>query len=385
MKLVFLLLAAWSAAAQQESSYRIVREGSDWVRIDGGFLPARSGLTVVAPGRVSTHGESRDDVSYIIKRRVKARSFAAAKALLTGRAVRHSVVAGKTVLVVTSQGPRVTAEVELRVPKALPETAFQVVDGMVSAFDLSGRVRVNSRAGAVRMDRILGSLVAQTGGGEIRLGRIAGSIRIQSGGGGISIDGAGSSTVIETAGGEVYVGEAIGPVSAVTGGGNIQIERAFAPVDARTRGGLVEIGRVDGLVRANTTGGAIHIESARGAQCDAGSGPIHLDMVSGQLRAVTQRGSIVAGISPERIRDSYLNTTAGDITVLLPSNIAVTVQAENEAAGALARIFSDFPEIRVLRLPSIGTPLAARGAINGGGPVLRLSASGGIIHLKRNE
>ncbi|MFN7937923.1 MAG: hypothetical protein U0R19_31630 [Bryobacteraceae bacterium] len=385
MKLALFLLAALSAAGQHDSSYRIVREGNDWVRIDGGFLPSGAGLTVIAPGRVNTQGEWRDDVSYIVKRRVRARSFAAAKAMLSSPAVRHSVVSGRSVLAVASQGPRVSTEVELRVPRSLPETAFQVVDGAISAFDLGGAVRVNARAGSVRMDRISGSLTAQTGGGEIRLGRVAGAIRIQSGGGGISIDGAGSSTVIETAGGEVFVGEAMGPVSAVTGGGNIQIERAFAQVDARTRGGLVEIGRAEGQVRANTTGGAIHIRAARGADCDSGSGPIRLDSVSGRLRAATQLGSIVAGISPERIRDSYLNTSAGDITVLLPSNIAVTVQAENEAAGAMARIFSDFPEIRVLRLPSMGTPLAARGAINGGGPVLRLSATGGIIHLKRHE
>ncbi|MBL8221772.1 MAG: hypothetical protein JNL62_21225 [Bryobacterales bacterium] len=385
MKLLLLLLASWCAAGQTENTYRIVREGNYWVRVDGGFLTARGPLTVVAPGKVHTQGESREDISYTVKRRVRARSYAAAKAMLAAPAVRSFTASGRHVLMVPKQGPRIVTEVDLRVPRSLPEMAFQVVDGTVSAFDLLGAVRVRAQAGSVRMDRIAGSLTAWTGGGEVRLGRIAGAVRVQSAGGGISIDGAGAGAVLETAGGEVHVGEAIGPVSAVTGGGNIHVGRAFAGVDARTRGGLVEIGEAVAQVRANTVGGAIHVGSARGADCDSGGGPIRVDWVSGQLRAATALGNIVAGIAPERVRDSFLNTAAGDITVFLPSSIAVTVQAENEAAGAMARIFSEFPEIRVLRLPAIGKPLAAQGAINGGGPVLRLSASGGIIHLKRHE
>ncbi len=385
MHAVLLLLVSMFAAGPPEPSYRIVREGGDWVRIDEGSAPAKAGLTVVAPGRVSALGAARNDIHYVVKRRVRARDFETAKAMLSAPAIRYSLVTGRTVLVVPQQSTPVVSEVELRVPRSLEETAIQVMDGTVSAFDLSGAVRVHARAGSLRMDRIAGGLTAWTGGGEVRLGRVAGAIRVQSGGGGISVEGAGSGAVLETAGGEVFVGEAMGPVSAVTGGGNIQVERAYAPVEARTRGGLVEIGHADANVRANTFGGAIHIGSARGAECDSAGGPIRLDWVSGRLRAATTMGNIVAGIAPEHIRDSYLNTSAGDITVVLPSNISVTVQAENEAAGAMARIYSEFPEIRVLRLPSIGRPLAAQGAINGGGPVLRLSASGGIIHLKRHE
>jgi hypothetical protein len=380
-----LLLLVSMFAASPEPSFRVLREGGDWVRIDEGLVPAEAGLTVVAPGRVSALGAARNDIHYVVKRRVRARNYETAKAMLSTPAIRYSLITGRTVLVVPRQSAPAVSEVELRIPRSLEETAIEVLDGTVSAFDLGGAIRVHARAGSLRMDRISGGLTAWTGGGEVRLGRVAGAIRVQSGGGGISVEGAGSGAVLETAGGEVYVGEAMGPVSAVTGGGNIHVERAYAPVDARTRGGLVEIGHADANVRAKTFGGAIHIGSARGAECDSSGGPIRLDWVSGRLRAATTMGNIVAGIAPDRIRDSYLNTGAGDITVVLPSNIAVTVQAENEAAGAMARIYSEFPEIRVLRLPSLGRPLAAQGAINGGGPLLRLSASGGIIHLKRHE
>ncbi len=88
MKLLLLLLASWCAAGQTEKTYRIVREGNYWVRMDGGFLTAGGPLTVVAPGKVHTQGESREDISYVVKRRVKARSYAAAKAMLAAPAVK---------------------------------------------------------------------------------------------------------------------------------------------------------------------------------------------------------------------------------------------------------------------------------------------------------
>ena len=81
--------------------------------------------------------------------------------------------------------------------------------------------------------------------------------------------------------------------------------------------------------------------------------------------------------------DSILSTNAGDITVLIPSNLALTVQAINESGGA-GRINSDFPQVRP---PSGGSPgagpLVAEGMINGGGPMLRINVTGGTVYLRR--
>jgi predicted membrane protein len=41
-----------------------------------------------------------------------------------------------------------------------------------------------------------------------------------------------------------------------------------------------------------------------------------------------------------------LSTLAGDITVLIPSNLAVSVMATNQSGG-MRRIISDFSEVRV--------------------------------------
>jgi hypothetical protein len=95
-------------------------------------------------------------------------------------------------------------------------------------------------------------------------------------------------------------------------------------------------------------------------------------------------GNIVAGFSGTRkLENSTLRTNRGDITALIPSNLAVTVEATNNTPGA-QRIVSDFQEIRP-RLQEGNSRSEASGSINGGGAVLRLVSSGGTIYLRRQR
>jgi len=66
--------------------------------------------------------------------------------------------------------------------------------------------------------------------------------------------------------------------------------------------------------------------------------------------------------------------------VLIPSNLGVTIHAENRMADTLRRIVSDFPAIPVSRM---GSRVVAEGPANGGGPLLRISGAGGTIFIKR--
>jgi len=82
------------------------------------------------------------------------------------------------------------------------------------------------------------------------------------------------------------------------------------------------------------------------------------------------------------MQNSSLVAGTGDITVLIPSHMAVSVMARNSTGGT-ARIVSEFPEIRVQPTRFFQPPLLAQGAINGGGPVLNLNTSSGVIYLRR--
>ena len=139
---------------------------------------------------------------------------------------------------------------------------------------------------------------------------------------------------------------------------------------------------------AESSGGAIQVNSANGVRCESAGGAIRLRNVAGAVHAFANSGSILAELvggrdSRKGMADSILSTNAGDITVLIPSNLALTVQAINESGGS-GRINSDFPQVRPRSGGSAGRgPLMAEGALNGGGPVLRVNVMGGTIYLRR--
>jgi len=145
-------------------------------------------------------------------------------------------------------------------------------------------------------------------------------------------------------------------------GGRIRVEEADRGITVTANAGLIEVLKANGPVIAQTGAGAIDIRSAGNVQCQAGAGAIQLRSVCGGLRALT--GS-------------------GDITVFIPSNLAVTVQASSAYPGN-HRIVSGFSEIQP-RLSHDDRQPEAQGAINGGGPLLRLTASGGTICLRRQK
>ena len=125
---------------------------------------------------------------------------------------------------------------------------------------------------------------------------------------------------------------------------------------------MIEVDQATGLVSAQNSGGAIQVNSAKGVRCESDSGAIRLRNVDGPLRAVTAAGNIIAELLAGRpLEDSMLSTNAGDITVYVPSNLAMTVMARNESDGG-GRIVSDFPEIRV-RPDTAMMPQVAEGAI----------------------
>ena len=124
----------------------------------------------------------------------------------------------------------------------------------------------------------------------------------------------------------------------------------------------------------------MQVGAASGVRCEAGTGAIRLTNISGAMRVSTAMGSIIASLLGGKLAESFLSTGNGDITVVIPSNLGVTVRAENEMADTLQRIVSEFPGIPV-RLQ--GTQVVAEGAINGGGPLLRISGTGGTIFIKK--
>jgi DUF4097 and DUF4098 domain-containing protein YvlB len=390
MKQFVFISIVCAAAATPSALAQITREGRYWVETVNGVATStpfdRFRLDTV--GNVVLQGGNGDKVTYKLKLRVRAADAREAEALLHEFEVRSRSQNGWLRLTVTppaniSEGP----ELSVSVPRSLQQVWIETRGGNVQATDLDGEVQARSAAGRMVVDRVKGKAEVRTGGGDIQVGEVGGMVRCYSGAGVIRVQSAGGESWLDTAGGEVFVHQAFGPVHAATAGGNIRVERASNTVFARTAAGLIEVQQADGAVTAESSAGAIQVNAANGVRCESASGTIRLRNVWGALRASTAAGSIMAELlSGNRIQDSTLSTNAGDITVFIASNIPLTVMARNDSGGATGRIISDFKEIRVKEgsLPG-ASPVLAEGALNGGGPLLRINVNGGTIYLRRQK
>jgi hypothetical protein len=118
-------------------------------------------------------------------------------------------------------------------------------------------------------------------------------------------------------------------------------------------------------------------------QCESAAGAIRVKNISGPLNIQTMMGSILAElVTGARNGDSLLNASSGDVTVLIPSKLGLSVMARNDS-GANPRIQSDFSEVRAKSFGFSHPPILAEGQINGGGPLLRINVEAGIIYLRK--
>jgi DUF4097 and DUF4098 domain-containing protein YvlB len=362
-----LLLATAVVAAAQEVP--IVREGAYWVGSIGdsfGIAP-QARLQVSTRGNVTVHREAGDQVTYRVQQRVRAANEDQARALLGGGVRQVSSTRGRVLLVLhpISAGI-VKTDIEIGVPPQVSQVIIQTGQGGINVADFDGAVQL------------------RTEGGDIQLGKIGGTVQCFSGAGEVVVERAGGAIHCSTVGGNMLVRDAAGPVELSNQmGGNIRVDKAAGDVRAHSAQGMIEVGQAGGAVFADTQGGFIQVGSARGVQAESMAGTVRVKNDAGPMNVAAMAGNILAELlNGARMQDSSLVAGTGDITVLIPSNLAVSVMARNSTGGT-PRIVSDFPEIRVTPSKFFQVPMVGQGALNGGGPVLNLNVSSGVIYLRR--
>ncbi|BDC51934.1 hypothetical protein F183_A42490 [Bryobacterales bacterium F-183] len=369
----------------------MVREGATWVQATTGAFPCaiRGSVKVVATGSVSVRGMSRDDCGFRIKQRVPATgsSEAAARSQMRGFEILSRSAVETSILTITpGEGSIAYLEIEIWVPYTMRETSVNTRFGALKALAVEGSLKMESGGGPVEADKIGGSAILRTAGGQMSIGSIGGALHCYSGGGYIHVQRVTSEAWCDTAGGDIKIGEVTGPLHLTTGGGNIEVIKAGANVSARSLSGIIDIQDAAGIVTAVARGGSIQIGNAKGARCEASGGAIKVRSQDGPLRLSTAIGNILAALVPgaaQRYEDSFLNSESGDVTLLIPSAFGVTIAAMNETPGMRGLIVSEFPEVRITRDGM--NPVRAEGAINGGGPLLRVSTASGNIFLKKQR
>lgn len=381
-----------TALPAQQAQYH---EEPGWlVREISGTLtgPARFRvLTRSDLGDIHVQGVPGTGLRYQI--RIRSRAGSQARALVDGVAVvvrrrgdRIELRTAAPRLPGGSPWNALDVQLELGVPAGAESVSLQSAVGNIVVESLeTPRFSATAAAGNIRVERLQGAARIATASGSIRLGRVTGGVWAHTAGGNIAVQDAGGEVQIASQGGNLQVGHAGGAVRAATAAGAISVDSAGGAVTATTAGGNITLGHIAGAVRTQTAGGNIRVQAAGGAVTAAtAGGNIELHEVDGAVRAETAAGAIMAEIiaPAARFGASSLVSAAGAISVRLPAHLPVTVRAVIESPRG-HRLVSDFKELASPYSEPDGEQVAGEGRLNGGGPVLRLVATGADITIHR--
>jgi len=384
---------------------KVSREGGAWVQVVTGSLAGVKNLRVrVDAGSVVVHGAQRSGIDYAFNMRSNGSSEEDARrqfqtykvstyihgdtAWVVGeRRGVHTVRLGRGRLTVdTGPACKFAGEFVINIPRDTDLVKIETGGGGVEATGVTGRVEIESGGGKIRVDDVGGPVNVETGGDSIDVGTVGGDLKLETGGGNISIGSVKGKIQAETGGGNVVVLSGEQGVVIEAGGGNVEIKRCVGRVKASTGGGSITLGDIGGPADVDTGGGSIRLTSARGrVGASAGAGSIELYGVPSARVSTGAGGITVKFVNTAADRtDSVLETSAGDITVYIAADVALSVRASVDLGNG-HHITSDFPDIRVASEGDQWGPrtLNAEGKLNGGGPVLKVRTTTGNISFKR--
>jgi hypothetical protein len=185
------------------------------------------------------------------------------------------------------------------------------------------------------------------------------------------------ATDLHTSGGAIIVGDMNGKAELHTSGGNLKLGKMGGPVDAHTSGGSITLDQAEAAVELKTSGGNITVGRVAGrANLETSGGSIKIESVSRMLRAHTSGGSIRANFSGPLSDDCLLDTAGGSVHVTVDKAAAFKLDASTSGGSV------DAQGLTLTLETSSKNRGKLVGAVNGGGPLLRLHSSGGSIVVR---
>jgi putative adhesin len=199
---------------------------------------------------------------------------------------------------------------------------------------------------------------------------------------------------LNTSGGNIVVNDLNGEVKADTSGGSLAFARLRGPLRGGTAGGGIEVYDCQGQLRINTSGGGITVADGSGSltgetsggdvavrnfrgpvRVETSGGGITVENVLGRLEGSTAGGAVSAVLPSPLAEAVTLSTSGGSVFVRVPGKAAFDLDARTSVGG----VSSDFA------VESDGKKDHDRltGAVNGGGPSVRLRSGSGGIHISK--
>jgi DUF4097 and DUF4098 domain-containing protein YvlB len=368
----------------------LAQENGNWSQDTSGTLAAARNIRVkLDMGSVVLHGGDQAGISYSVHTRAFSSDRDSRRQM--GGLKINAMVKGDTAWIIGEwEGghPRkFSGEFVVNIPRDTAWVKIETGGGSVQAMNVAGRVEISSGGGKINVSDIGGSVVAETGGDTVEIGSVGGDLKVETGGGNISIGAVKGMIKAQTGGGNVTVQSGEQGAYVQAGGGNVDIRRCMGRVKATTGGGSITLGDIGGPAEISTGGGSIHLSSATGrVGANTGAGSIELYGVPSAKVETGAGGITVKLINGTDRSDSMLETSAGDITVYIAPNIALSVRASVDLGNG-HRISSDFPDIHITSEGNQWGPrtLSAEGKLNGGGPVLKVRTTTGDICFRRGN
>lgn len=181
---------------------------------------------------------------------------------------------------------------------------------------------------------------------------------------------------LNTSGGDIAVASVQGNVRARTSGGDLEFARIEGDLDAGTSGGDITLMEGTARARLTTSGGDITVDRAGGqTEVSTSGGDITLRTVAQLVSASTSGGDVHAVITEPIARDAELSTSGGDVRVEVAKGASFQLDASTSGGDVRA-------EGITITLEQGGSGKSRLvGAVNGGGPRLKLRSSGGDIKV----
>lgn len=178
---------------------------------------------------------------------------------------------------------------------------------------------------------------------------------------------------VRTAGGKVAVEQLQGDVTVRTSGGDIQVSQIEGRLELHTSGGTIRVDEVEGDVEARTSGGDVRIREVEGRiDAETSGGSVAARDVLGPARVRTSGGSISLRFTEAPAGEA--ETSGGSVEVEFDAGSGFDLEASTSGG-----------KVEIRRPIEVEGELGAsevRGRLNGGGPTLRLRASGGDIRVR---
>jgi hypothetical protein len=200
------------------------------------------------------------------------------------------------------------------------------------------------------------SLDIRSNSGPVRIQEIEGRVRARTRDAEVEVRGVTGPVKLRVVNGPVEIEEITGDLQVTSSDGAIQVAWVTGDVEARTTSGDIEMHHIEGNVTAKTLAGAIDLAQVRG--------PVIARTERGSVRAVFS-GSPAGSVETER----------GSVDVVIPSGSSADLDARATRGNVVVEA--------AVGLTGEETENEAAGEINGGGELLLLRTSQGLIHLSR--